>query len=151
MPADSLWCTFYPKTWNHLPTVKHICGKTCLHEGGGCVFVSVRWCCVSRMQECEVEREVLWEAVFRAQSQWYEKAAPHLCPTSIPLPRLFCPEGNLFPPISISHAIQARVASVVCRVHAIPVCHTSGGGKLLGFVTGVWEPGWALQITIGAY
>lgn len=26
---------------------------------------------------------------------------------SIPLPRLFCPEGNLFPPISISHAIQA--------------------------------------------
>lgn len=32
---------------------------------------------------------------------------------SIPLPRLLCPEGNLFPPISISHAIQASAASLL--------------------------------------
>lgn len=65
---------------------------------------------------------------------------------------LFCPEGNLFPPISISHAIQARAASLLfaeCMKYLfVP---QAMWGKLHGSVTGVWEFVWALQITIGAY
>lgn len=62
------------------------------------------------------------------------KISLHLCPTSILLPHLFCPEGSLFLSVSISHVIQAGAASVVCRVHAIAVCQTSCAGKWSGFV-----------------
>ncbi len=94
------------------------------------VCLCVMMLCVVRAGMCKWKKKV----AFQCSVSTVRETALHLCPTSIPLPRLFCPEGNLFPPISISHAIQAGAASLL-SAECVPVCHTSCVGKSHGFVT----------------
>lgn len=71
--------------------------------------------------------------------------------TSIPLPILLSPQGNLYPPISISHAIQAQALCLSAECMQYLFVTQAVWGKLHGSVAGVWELVWALQIAIGAY
>ena len=76
----------------------------------------------------------------------YEKQ----CCTCAQLPPLFCPGGSLFPPVSISHAIQAGADSLLSVARCMQYMFVTQAvwGKMTWTVS---ELEWALRKTIGAY